>query len=148
MQSLENAAITAVPGFRAAGVHCGLKPTGDRDLALIYSEAPCRAAAVFTRNRVKAAPVLYDQAVLASNCKTIQAVAAGAGISLVSLWAAGPYLESGRISALRLKGPELSRQFYYVLLRRRPATAAASALLRLLQEEKPRLEKKLQSISP
>jgi glutamate N-acetyltransferase/amino-acid N-acetyltransferase len=79
MQLLENATITAVPGFHAAGVHCGLKPTGDHDLALIYSEAPCQAAAVFTRNRVKAAPVLYDQEVLAGNCETIQAVVINSG---------------------------------------------------------------------
>lgn len=83
---------------------------------------------------------------LGSTMAVIQAVAAGAGISLVSLWAAGPYLESGRIAALKLKGPDLRRQFFYVLLRRRPATATTSALLRLLEQERPLLEEKLQSI--
>ncbi|GFP39323.1 MAG: Arginine biosynthesis bifunctional protein ArgJ [Actinobacteria bacterium] len=55
---------TEVPGgvaapkhFQAAGVSCGLKESGGRDLALIYSETPATAAALFTTNRVVAAPV-------------------------------------------------------------------------------------------
>ncbi len=79
MKVLANVTITTVPGFRAAGVHCGLKPAGDRDLALIASDVPCRAAAVFTRNRVAAAPVLYDRAVLADNRDSMQAVVINAG---------------------------------------------------------------------
>jgi glutamate N-acetyltransferase/amino-acid N-acetyltransferase len=47
-----------VPGFRFAGVRCGLKESGTRDIALIYSNVPAAAAAAFTTNRVKAAPVL------------------------------------------------------------------------------------------
>jgi glutamate N-acetyltransferase/amino-acid N-acetyltransferase len=47
-----------VPGFRFAGVGCGLKARGGLDLALIYSERPAAVAAAFTRNRVKAAPVV------------------------------------------------------------------------------------------
>jgi len=47
-----------VPGFRFAGVSCGIKRSKKRDLALIVSERPATAAAVFTTNRVKAAPVL------------------------------------------------------------------------------------------
>jgi glutamate N-acetyltransferase/amino-acid N-acetyltransferase len=48
-----------VPGFRAAGVHCDVrdKADGRLDLALVWSESPCTAAAVFTRNRLAAAPV-------------------------------------------------------------------------------------------
>lgn len=46
-----------VPGFRFAGVHCGLKEDGRRDIGLIASERPAAAAAVFTTNRVRAAPV-------------------------------------------------------------------------------------------
>ncbi len=45
-------------GFRFAGVHCGLKESGRRDVALIVSDAPATAAAAFTRNLVKAAPVV------------------------------------------------------------------------------------------
>jgi len=46
-----------VPGFRFAGVACGLKASGKRDVALIVSDVPATAAGVFTTNRVKAAPV-------------------------------------------------------------------------------------------
>jgi glutamate N-acetyltransferase/amino-acid N-acetyltransferase len=47
-----------VPGFRFAGVACGIKPSGRIDLALIHSEVPAAVAGMFTRNRVKAAPVV------------------------------------------------------------------------------------------
>lgn len=53
--------VTAVPGVLAAGVAAGIKPSGRKDLALIYSTAPARAAAVFTSNQVKGAPVLVSQ---------------------------------------------------------------------------------------
>ncbi len=53
-------------GFRAAGVAVGIKKNGNLDLALIASEADCVAAAVFTQNRVKAAPVIYDQQLMAA----------------------------------------------------------------------------------
>jgi len=46
-------------GFQAAGIACGIKATaGAKDLALIYSQTPARVAGLFTKNRVKAAPVL------------------------------------------------------------------------------------------
>jgi len=46
-------------GFQAAGIACGIKATGGaKDLALMYSQAPARVAGLFTKNRVKAAPVL------------------------------------------------------------------------------------------
>ncbi|GGK86859.1 arginine biosynthesis bifunctional protein ArgJ [Sphaerisporangium melleum] len=57
--------VTAPLGFRAAGVAAGLKSKDARDLALVVNDGPSRAAAgVFTRNRVKAAPVLWTQQVL------------------------------------------------------------------------------------
>ncbi len=46
-----------VPGFRFAGVACGVKESGRKDLALIVSECPAAAAAVFTRNRIKSPSV-------------------------------------------------------------------------------------------
>jgi glutamate N-acetyltransferase/amino-acid N-acetyltransferase len=49
------------PGFLTAGVASGLKKNGKKDLGLIYSEAPATVAAMFTRNLVKAAPVILDQ---------------------------------------------------------------------------------------
>jgi glutamate N-acetyltransferase/amino-acid N-acetyltransferase len=54
--------VTAARGFRAAGVAAGLKSSGDPDVALVVNDGPDdAAAAVFTTNRVKAAPVLWSQ---------------------------------------------------------------------------------------
>ena len=50
-----------IPGFRFAGVRCGLKEDGRRDVGLIVSEVPAVAAGVFTSNRVQAAPVRIGQ---------------------------------------------------------------------------------------
>ena len=66
-------------GFTFAGVAAGIKKTGARDLALIVSDRPCSAAAVFTRNAFPAAPVLYDRALVAENAAGLRAVAINAG---------------------------------------------------------------------
>jgi glutamate N-acetyltransferase/amino-acid N-acetyltransferase len=56
--------VTAAKGFRAAGVAAGLKRSGAPDVALVVNDGPADVAAgVFTRNRVKAAPVLWSQQV-------------------------------------------------------------------------------------
>ncbi|MBN2305416.1 MAG: bifunctional glutamate N-acetyltransferase/amino-acid acetyltransferase ArgJ [Anaerolineae bacterium] len=68
-----------VKGFRIAGTHCGLKPEGKPDIALLVSDRPCRAAGVFTVNKVKAAPVLYDQAILAQPDAQVRAVITNTG---------------------------------------------------------------------
>jgi glutamate N-acetyltransferase/amino-acid N-acetyltransferase len=58
--------VTAAQGFRAAGVAAGLKTTGLLDVALVVNDGPGRTAAgVFTANRVKAAPVVWTQQVVA-----------------------------------------------------------------------------------
>lgn len=57
--------VTAPAGFRAAGIAAGIKVSGAPDLAMVFNEGPDYAAAgVFTRNKVKAAPVLWTQQVL------------------------------------------------------------------------------------
>ncbi len=57
--------VTAPAGFRATGIAAGIKASGALDLALVFNEGPDYAAAgVFTRNQVKAAPVLWTQQVL------------------------------------------------------------------------------------
>jgi len=54
--------VTAPAGFRATGIAAGIKPSGALDLALVFNEGPDYAAAgVFTRNQVKAAPVLWTR---------------------------------------------------------------------------------------
>ena len=58
--------VTAPAGFRAAGVTAGLKASGRPDLALVVNDGPRRdAAAVFTRNRVEAAPVTWSRVAVA-----------------------------------------------------------------------------------
>ena len=62
---LREQGVTAPAGFRAAGIAAGIKKSGARDLALVFNEGPDYAAAgVFTRNKVKAAPVRWTQQVL------------------------------------------------------------------------------------
>src|SRR5258705_11377583 len=57
--------VTAPAGFRATGISAGIKASGAPDLALVFNEGPdYAAAAVFTRNKVKAAPVLWTQQVM------------------------------------------------------------------------------------
>ncbi len=51
--------VTAAKGFTAAGIYCGIRKNKSKsDLALIYASVPCSAAAVYTQNLVKGAPIL------------------------------------------------------------------------------------------
>jgi glutamate N-acetyltransferase/amino-acid N-acetyltransferase len=56
----QNKETFAVPGFLANGIHAGIKQDGMKDLALIFSTVPAKASALFTKNCLKAAPVLLD----------------------------------------------------------------------------------------
>ncbi len=57
-----NGGICAAKGFKASGIHCGIrKNKTKRDLSLIYSESPCTAAAVYTTNLVKGAPLIVNK---------------------------------------------------------------------------------------
>jgi glutamate N-acetyltransferase / amino-acid N-acetyltransferase len=59
--------VNSPKGFRAAGVAAGIKENGNKDLTLLVNDGPLDVAAgVFTRNKVKAAPVLWSQQVLAT----------------------------------------------------------------------------------
>jgi len=70
--------VTAPQGFRATGITAGLKVSGKPDLALVVNDGPeDTAAAVFTRNKVKAAPVLWSQQVLATG--SLRAVVLNSG---------------------------------------------------------------------
>ncbi len=52
--------VTSPQGFTASGATCGIKKSGKKDIALIYSEVPCVAAGVFTSNQVKASCVVIN----------------------------------------------------------------------------------------
>lgn len=70
--------VTAPAGFRATGIAAGIKASGAPDLALVFNEGPDHAAAaVFTSNKVKAAPVLWTQQVMTT--KRLRAVVLNSG---------------------------------------------------------------------
>ena len=72
--------VTAANGFMAAGVEAGIKYQNRKDMAMVYSKTPCRAAGVFTTNVVKAAPVLWDKEVVESEWEA-QAIVVNSGIA-------------------------------------------------------------------
>ncbi len=72
--------VTAVKGFKAASTAAGIKYKDRKDMAMIYSEMPCKAAGTFTTNIVKAAPVKWDKVVV-ENSPSAQAVVVNAGIA-------------------------------------------------------------------
>ena len=72
--------VTAAKGFEAAGAEAAVKYQNRKDMALIYSTSPCRVAGTFTSNVVKAAPVKWDQNVVASS-PFAQAVVVNSGIA-------------------------------------------------------------------
>jgi glutamate N-acetyltransferase/amino-acid N-acetyltransferase len=72
--------VTTPRGFRAAGVSAGIKAKqGSLDLALLVSDVPAQAAAVFTTNRVQAAPVLVTREHLATSRGTARAIVVNSG---------------------------------------------------------------------
>ena len=72
--------VTAAKGYEAASTAAGIKYTDRTDMAMIYSQAPCAAAGTFTTNVVKAAPVRWDQQVIAGG-DSVQAVIVNSGIA-------------------------------------------------------------------
>ena len=69
--------VVSAKGFRAAGVAAEIKYKGRNDVALIVADRPCAAAAVFTTNKVAAAPVVYDREIIKGG--RIQAILANSG---------------------------------------------------------------------
>jgi len=72
--------VTAAKGYKAAGIHCGIrKNRSKKDLALLVSDIPAAAAAVYTQNLVKGAPCVVTQQHLEDN--TARAVVCNSGIA-------------------------------------------------------------------
>lgn len=70
--------VTAPQGFVAAGATAGIKPSGNKDMALVVNQGPeFVGAAVFTRNRVVASPVKYTKKAVANG--TLRAVLYNSG---------------------------------------------------------------------
>src|SRR5712691_2098028 len=95
--TLPDGSVTSPQGFTAAATHAGLKADGGLDVALVVSATSCAAAGVFTRNAVRAAPVLYDQHLLSERPGRIRAVAMNARVANACTGADG--LEAARAMA-------------------------------------------------
>jgi glutamate N-acetyltransferase/amino-acid N-acetyltransferase len=71
--------VATAKGFRAAGISAGIKPTGKLDLALVVSDTPATAAAMFTLNKVQAAPVLVSKEHLTKSGGIVRAIVVNSG---------------------------------------------------------------------
>ncbi|MCI5620894.1 MAG: bifunctional glutamate N-acetyltransferase/amino-acid acetyltransferase ArgJ [Lachnospiraceae bacterium] len=72
--------VTAAKGFAAASTAAAIKYKDRTDMAMVYSQTPCRVAGTFTTNLVKAAPVKWDQKIVADS-EYAQAVVVNSGIA-------------------------------------------------------------------
>src|SRR6184192_4318699 len=81
LDPVSDGSVTSPRGFAAAAVHAGLKADGALDVALLVSATSCATAGVFTRNAVRAAPVVYDADLLAERPGRIRAVAMNARVA-------------------------------------------------------------------
>ena len=75
--------ITLPQGFRAAGVACGIKASGNRDLAIIVADADASAAIVTTRNQIVGAPITWCRQILPRGYGKIRGMVINAGVSNV-----------------------------------------------------------------
>jgi len=95
--SLADGSVTSPRGFTAAAAAAGLKTDGALDVALLVSATSCATAGVFTRNAVRAAPVLYDVDLLSERPGRVRAVAMNARVANACTGAPG--LEAARAMA-------------------------------------------------
>ncbi len=74
--------VVAAKGFQATGLEVGIKAghSGKKDMAMVYSQVPCKVAGTFTTNVVKAAPVKYDMNIV-DNSPYVQAVVVNSGVA-------------------------------------------------------------------
>jgi glutamate N-acetyltransferase/amino-acid N-acetyltransferase len=95
--ALADGSVTSPRGFTAAAASAGLKADGALDVALLVSATSCATAGVFTRNAVRAAPVLYDIDLLSERPGRVRAVAMNARVANACTGAPG--LEAARAMA-------------------------------------------------
>ncbi|MCR5527554.1 MAG: bifunctional glutamate N-acetyltransferase/amino-acid acetyltransferase ArgJ [Lachnospiraceae bacterium] len=96
--------ITSAKGFKAAGAAAGIKYVGRKDMAMIFSEMPCKVAGTFTTNVVKAAPVIWDRDIVKKK-GTAQAVVVNSGIANACTGQQGlDYCEETAEAAAKLLG--------------------------------------------
>ena len=92
--------VLAAEGFRAAAVAAAIKYEGRDDVMLLVADEPCAAAAVFTTNKVAAAPVLYDRSI--ANKGRLQAILANSGCANACTGEGG--MKDAELSALIAAG--------------------------------------------
>ena len=102
--------VTAAKGFQAASTAAGIKYKDRKDMAMIYSEVPCKAAGTFTTNIVKAAPVKWDQEVV-YHSESAQAVIINSGIANACTGAEGYGYCKETAEAAGISASYLSRLF-------------------------------------
>ncbi len=128
--------VTAARGFQAAGVSAGIKRSRKPDLSLVVCDGPAAAAAVFTANRVQAAPVLISKDRLRRG--TARAVVINSGCANCLTGAAGmrDALAVGRAvaGALRVAEREVLLASTGLIGRRLPVAKVARALPRLIKQ--------------
>lgn len=95
--SVDGGSATSPGGFTAAAAHAGLKADGALDVALLVSASSCATAGVFTRNALRAAPVIYDADLLSERPGRMRAVAMNARVANACTGAPG--LEAARAMA-------------------------------------------------
>src|SRR6266850_2055229 len=81
LADIANGSVTSPRGFTAAAAHAGLKADGAPDVAIVVSATSCATAGVFTKNALRAAPVVYDADLLAERPGRIRAVAMNARVA-------------------------------------------------------------------
>jgi glutamate N-acetyltransferase/amino-acid N-acetyltransferase len=128
-----------VKGFRFAGIHGGIKSAGALDLGLVFAERPAVAAGVFTRNRVRAAPVVISERRLRSGqCQAILANSGNANACTGAQgWQAGLALTRAAASSLGVPAAQVvaaSTGVIGVQLPRRSIEAAIPDLVSDLSE--------------
>jgi len=94
---IPDGSVTSPAGFTAAAAHAGLKADGALDVALLVSTTSCASAGVFTRNALRAAPVIYDADLLSERPGRVRAVAMNARVANACTGAPG--LEAARAMA-------------------------------------------------
>ncbi len=97
ISTIDGGSATSPGGFTAAAAHAGLKSDGALDVALLVSATSCATAGVFTKNALRAAPVIYDAALLSEKPGRVRAVAMNARVANACTGAAG--LETARAMA-------------------------------------------------
>ncbi len=88
LRRIDGGGVTSAAGFQASGIVCGLKKSGNPDLALVCSETPCNFAGMFTSNLFPAAPVQLCRDRVAK-CETVRAVVVNSGVANACTGAAG-----------------------------------------------------------